>query len=299
MSDGKPFCGASKGDALSCASVVPSYPSPLSLRPRLTTRELLAWVSVFFGAIAATPTLHLGGGVAQPRYEPIDAICLIAWGCVALLLTRDQHIEPASTRQVSTMLLICAAAVPLAGVAYNCALTAAGLAVVLSSGWSVRQQRAAGVLLAIATARLWSKVIALLFSGVILRLDTAAAGLAMRAALPGSSWSGNRLFSTGGPGVTVAMGCSSFANLSLVCLCFTSLAALDGARADCRSALALAGACGAIVLLNTVRLLLMARSLAAFDYWHNGTGAQVFGIGMSATAVLLCSAGARWAARGR
>lgn len=268
-------------------------------RAPLTTRELLVWVSLFFLAITGTPLLHLGTGVAEPGYEPVDAIRLVAWGCVALLLARDRERRPASARQVWTMLLICTAAVPLAGIAAYLAFTAAGLTVVLRLGWSVRERRAGAVLLAMAMAKLWSKLVALLLSDVILRLDTASAGLALRAGVAGSSWSGNRLFSPDGPGVTVAMGCSSFANLSLVCLCFTSLAALDGARFDRRSALALAGACGAIVLLNTLRLLLMARSLPAFEYWHNGAGAHGFAIGMSAAAVLSCSAGARWAARGR
>ena len=151
------------------------------------------------------------------------------------------------------------------------------------------------ILFAIAAYRIAAKLLLVLFADVILRLDTAVAGVMLAWVVPGSTWSGTELHPPGGVGITVAMACSSFANLSLVCLCYTSIAVLDGARHSRRNFAAMVGVCLVIIALNTLRLLLMARSLDAYEYWHFGPGSQIFGVGMSAVAVALSSLGSRWA----
>ena len=270
-------------------------------RPRfgrtITTRELVCWAALLFAAAQAADLLHVEpGGTIGGNLSAMDAIGLIAWGSAALLLWRDRDgATPARPWQIGVLLALAAGGALATGRGMFAALSVAGLVIALGGGWSANQRRAGAILFGIGFQKLGAKAIAMLLADVILKLDTAAAGTALQLLVPGTTWSGTVIKPPHDVGIVVQMPCSSFANLSLICLCYTSLAALDGARWSRRNLMAVAAICVVMVLLNTVRMMLMARSLPAYKYWHEGDGNTMFAILMSIAAVTLCSMGSRWA----
>lgn len=264
----------------------------------LSRRELVGWAVLLFAFAQLADLLQFEmGDAAEGNRQVMDAIALIAWGAVAAMLWRDRADAPARSWQVATMLLLAGVGAVATGRAMFVPLGVAGLVLVLGKGWSPGQRGAGIILFAMAFQKLGAKAIAMLLADPILRLDTAAAGAALRLIVPGTTWSGTMIKPPHDVGVMVQMPCSSFSNLSLVCLCYTSLAVLDGARSSRRNLLAVAAACLVVAALNTVRLLLMARSLATFQFWHEGAGNDLFAVTMSIAAVVLSSLGSRWANR--
>lgn len=260
----------------------------------MTTREILLWVVALFGAMS------LFGLVARLNTTglspaSLSAIELIAWGCATTLLLRDTPRPAATPRQALAVLLPLAFSALVSGHIAYLGLFVIGAHLLWGIGWSDNQRRFGVIVFAIALFRVVAKITMVLFADLALRLDTAAAGILLSWFVPGSTWSGTEMHPPGQVGITVAMACSSFTNLSLVCLCYTSIAILDGAHRSWRNLVAMAGVCLSIIALNTLRLLLMARSLDAYEYWHFGLGSQEFGVGMTACAVTLSSLGSRWA----
>lgn len=260
----------------------------------MTTRELLGWVVLLFGGenLARSVSGAAGNGVGHGSWSIIDGI---VWGCALLLLWRDGRGRPASRWQLAGILPIIAAAPLLAGNIVYGAVLLIGMIVVRGAGWSPNERRFGMILISIGVCRVLSKLIVMLFADAILRADTALAGILMTAVVPGSTWTANTIHPPHDVGITVAMACSSFANLSLVSLCYTSMALLDGAVLSLRNIIAVGSACLMVIVFNTVRLMLMARSLAAYVYWHDGAGATTFGIILSLVTVAMCSLGSRWA----
>lgn len=262
----------------------------------LTTREVLIWVALLSGAVrfGNIVTNELAAGTDRASWSMIE---IIVWGCALALLLRDKQSAPVSTAQMWAVLPLLGLSMMMSGTMLYIGLMLIGAVVVYGRDWSGNQRRFGVILIAIGLYRIGSRLVVLLLGDVLLRLDTALAGVMMASLVPGSSWSDNHITPPNDVGITVGMACSSFANLSLVSLCYTSIAILDGARWTRRNGFAVAGVWLAIILLNTVRLVLMARSLGAYEYWHNGAGADMFGVGLSLVTVALCSLGSRWANR--
>jgi hypothetical protein len=261
----------------------------------LSTRELAAWVCGLFALARLADLVGPHGGGLGRSLEMTDAIGLTSWGCAAVLLWRDTAATAVRRGQLLITLALLAVAALAPGRVGYILLAASGLMLAFGPNWSSNERRVGAILFATGLQRVMAKILAVLFGDFILRLDTALAGMVMQLIVPGVQWSGHTIKPPDGVGIQIYMGCSSFANLSLVCLCYTSLSALDGGRLRGRNMLAASGVCAVIVALNTVRLLLMARSLPMFVYWHTGFGSQIFAVVMSVAAVVLCSVGSRWA----
>lgn len=262
----------------------------------MSSRELLAWVAILSAAarLSAIISTELAAGTDRASWSMIE---LIVWGCAFALLIRDKYATALTARQAWAVGPLLGLTMMLSGNLLYVCLLLIGAVVVRGNGWSYDQRRFGVILMAIGLYRIGSRLVVLLFGDVILRMDTALAGVLMTAYVPGSTWSDNHITPPNDVGITVGMACSSFANLSLVSLCYTSIAILDGATWTRRNLASIAAVWLAIILLNTVRLVLMARSLAAYEYWHNGAGAEIFGVGLSLMTVALCSIGSRWANR--
>lgn len=269
-------------------------PGPAPGWARISTRELLIWTVILFGGESVIRSVAglAGNGIGSGSWTVID---LIVWGCVARLAWRDHGMRAAGPGQTAMIVAIMAASTVLSGNLVYCALFLIGVIVARGDGWTDQERRAGVIMMAIGIYRVISKLIVMLFAETILRADTAIAGLLITAVVPGSSWTGNTIRPPHDVGITVAMACSSFANLSLVSLCYTSIAVLDGAVVSRRNGLAVGSVWLAVIGLNTVRLVLMARSLDAYTYWHFGPGAALFGVTISLVTVVMCSFGSKWA----
>jgi len=273
----------------------PDGASGAILRPTgLTTQEGLIWVAVLFLASAAT-TIGVAALSGVAGRASLSAVELIAWGCALQIVLREKGRVASPPLQTGIMLLVAIAAALGGGKLVYAGAFVIGVLTIWGRGWSPAERRFGLIFLAVATYRVLPKVILVMFGDLILRLDTAAAGVLLTFVVPGSTWSGTLIRPPHDIGITVAIGCSSFANLSLVTLCYTSMALLDGARWSRRNVGALLGVYLVVIGLNTWRLMLMARSIPAYEYWHNGAGAEIFGVGLSLATVGLCSVGSRWA----
>ncbi len=270
--------------------------APLAGLSVLSSREVLIWVALVSGAVrfANIVATELSSGTDRASWSMIE---LIVWGCALTLLLRDKHTPALTAKQGWSVLPLLGLTMMLSGNMLYVALLALGAVVLRGQDWTPNQRRFGIILMAIGLYRIGSRFVVLLLGDVILRLDTALAGTLMAAFVPGAIWSDNHIQPPHDVGITVGMACSSFANLSLVSLCYTSIAIVDGASWSRRNLRAVAGVWLAIIFLNTVRLVLMARSLGAYEYWHNGDGALMFGVSLSLVTVALCSVGSRWANR--
>jgi exosortase/archaeosortase family protein len=263
----------------------------------MSTRELLCWMVAFFAMANAARRFQYG---AHAFVFVLDGVELIAWGCALLLIVRDKEPARASSQQIGSLVGLGAFVILLPSAsAMTLALIPFGLFVSFGRGWTSAQHRAGFVFLSLAAQRLMGKIVPILFGDTILRLDTAVAGTFMRLFVPGSTWTGNVLKPPHDVGVVVGMPCSSFANLSLVMLCFVSLYAVDGGRPSRRAAAAVAGVCLLVVLVNTVRLVATAHSLESYKYWHDGAGAEIFSLFLTVLTITLCSISSRWASAWR
>ena len=263
---------------------------------RLSTGELLCWAAAFFVTSSAAYVLRAWREGVAAAGLVFNAVEAIAWGCALLLIVRDRAATRATAGRLAAIAALMAVAAVLPGRTAALMLIPLGAFVLAQRGWSKNERRAGAVLLAIGMQRLIGKLVPMLIGGPILRLDTAVAGVAMRWLVPGTQWEGTALRPPGEVGITVGMPCSSFANLSFVVLCFTSLYALDGGRPTWRAVGALLAICALVVVVNTARLILTARSLPSFVYWHDGQGAQFFALGLTVLTVASCSMLSRWAA---
>ena len=70
--------------------------------------------------------------------------------------------------------------------------------------------------------------------------------------------------------------CSSFHNVSTATLIWLSLIKIERNAIDRRDVVLLALMIGATVLVNAVRIALMAQSQSMYEYWHNGPGILIF-----------------------
>lgn len=76
--------------------------------------------------------------------------------------------------------------------------------------------------------------------------------------------------------ILIKEGCSTFNNAALASLIWFCLIKLDGVRISRRLTTALATGLFLITCLNVFRLLAMAESLGAYEFWHLGTGSAIY-----------------------
>jgi len=268
----------------------------------MTRREWLCWVTAVFIGVEAGRVASAAAALSGATDLPFSAVRLIAWGCVVLLLRRPVATAIPAGHAMCVALLagVALMLLPLDRALFNLVawalLSGGALFALLASGWEPAERRAGAVMLAIAAQGFLAKWAAILFECPILAFDTALAGQFMQWVTPGSVWEGHAIRPPGGVGVTLYLACSSFANLSLVWLCFVSLAAIDGVVRHGRALMVVAGVSLVVVAVNTVRIVLMAQSLPMYEYWHYGRGGQMLALALSASTVALCSLGSRWAA---
>jgi hypothetical protein len=89
-----------------------------------------------------------------------------------------------------------------------------------------------------------------------------------------------------GDGIYVELPCSAFHNLSAATLIWISLVKLETNTINRVHWRILAAMAAATVVLNTLRIALMAQSHSMYEYWHNGSGVSI--VSFSMLAAILC-----------
>jgi exosortase/archaeosortase family protein len=157
-----------------------------------------------------------------------------------------------------------------------------------------RNVRAAGiVLLALSTQLVWGPIFFQLFTPELLRADGFLVGEILTSLRPDIVWRETTFAAPDGHAIALVGGCSSFNNIStalLACVAITMLTRTEWERRDVG---VIAIVVVVMILLNTFRICLLAWDHASHVYWHDGPGAQIFGLGQTLLVLLLAWYGAR------
>jgi hypothetical protein len=173
-------------------------------------------------------------------------------------------------------------------------VAATGLAIYLwvFNADDAKLRAAATVLVALSVQEFWGRVFFNLVALRLLHAETAVVGMVLEAVRPGTVWQDNIITGPSGYGIVVYTGCSVFHNLSIAILCSVTISRLHHQYWQNRD-LATGGVVAAtMILLNLVRLCLMAWNVDLYRYWHEGMGAEIFAIGASVTTLMISLYGA-------
>ncbi len=179
-----------------------------------------------------------------------------------------------------------AAAVPLAAV---------GVKLVLHK--ESRISSIGQVLLALAAYEWFGPALFHLAAPYILEAEAFVLRMGLEAFDKGFSGDGLRISAPNWPGIEVEEGCSAFHNVSLSALIWISLLKLETLSMRPVYVVVAAAAAGATMILNTIRLALIAQSPEMYHYWHEGAGVAVMSFIMLAVALAVCLGGMRLARR--
>ena len=267
----------------------------------LERRELVIWLAValcvtsFFKSVAKSGVLFdvNGGGLSS-----FTAFHAIAWFAVFRLLSLDTRNAPASKVDFGVIATLgLAILLPAQRVTWIAVGLLAGYIFATAPRLST-PRAAATVLWAVCVQAVVGPLIFSFFSFDLLRADAALVGMALDATQTGFTWHDN-IIETAGHSIEVFGPCSSFHNISLAGLCWVMLTKLNRTKWIPTDFLFGAIACVVMIVMNAVRLYLMAQNFEAYNYWHNRIGAQIFALSATALIVLICQWGASLGAQNR
>jgi exosortase/archaeosortase family protein len=254
-------------------------PAALPTAGTFSRRELLIWVA---GILAAHDLLTFRGpagagffGALTQSVVSTSAFHYLAWFAVFRLLA-DADVSRPSTRG-DVALGLAAALLPfLRGQGYLwIAIPVVGIYFYRAVDGSRETRAAAIVLLALAVNGFWGRLIFDVFAPPLLQADAALIGALLSVTRSGYTWHGT-IVSSADHSIIIVNGCSSFHSISLGLLCWlalTKLARPEWVRGDVGAAVAV---CVTALLLNLLRVYLLALSAESYAYWHAGFGAQLF-----------------------
>jgi Transmembrane exosortase (Exosortase_EpsH) len=211
----------------------------------------------------------------------------MAWYVIFWLLVSGDRQLAARPRDI----VICALVSLLVAVPTSRSIwiAATGIAVYLcAAGTDDRKFSAAGVVLAaLSIQEFWGHVFFELVTFPLLRAETAIVGTLLKVTRTGAAWKDNIITVPSGHAIIILPFCSSFHNLSLALLCWVTVSRLRNQNWRALDFIGGVIVGGAMILYNVVRLYLMALNTELYEYWHQGTGVEIFAVGASLTVLFL------------
>lgn len=269
-----------------------SLPSPASLGVAATIgrREAFLWVAICLFANQALQLVDFGSpGAFAASLAQQNLIYWLACYAVIYRVVASDRASRASRFDCYLVLAICVSIFLTSFLPYRFGI---GVLATVTAGYFLithggdRNLKAAGaVLLALSIHLVWAPIVFQLFTPELLRADAGIVGAMLRYLRPDIVWSDNSFHAPGGHSVSLIGGCSSFNNVSvavLACATTTMLARTQWVRRDIAT---VAIACVVMILVNAVRICLLAWSSESHSFWHDGAGAQI--LGMAQTIVIL------------
>jgi len=272
----------------------PEFPAAVASIGR---REAYLWVAICLLANQAVQLIDTGS--LQAFAASLAAQNYIYWlACYVVVyrLNVSDKVARATRLDVCLVLAICVLVFFLSFLPYRfgtglLATVTAGY--FLTAGGGDRNLKAAGgVLLALSTQLVWGPIVFQLFTPELLRADAALVGEVLASLRPDISWQGASFLAPGGHAIALIGGCSSFNNVSTAVLACVAVAMLIRTEWVGRDFATLLIACTVMILVNTLRLCLLAWSGPSHDYWHDGDGAQILGIAQTIAVLLIAWWGA-------
>jgi len=119
------------------------------------------------------------------------------------------------------------------------------------------------------------------FAPYVLPLETIAVSTIL---MPLGNFSRDGVLISGPNGHTIYVeaGCSAFHNITIAVLIWLALIKLERLQFLRSDWLVLATMIGTTIILNTIRIALMAQSPTMLEYWHDGAGVAIVSVTMLA-----------------
>jgi exosortase/archaeosortase family protein len=127
-----------------------------------------------------------------------------------------------------------------------------------------------------STHLVWGPIIFLLVTPEVVQGDAFAVAGILKVLRPDIIWRDTTFYTPDGHGLVLIGACSSFQNVSTALLACATVAMLSRTEWRRRDIITIALAALAMVVVNTVRLCLIAWSEPLFKYWHDGYGVTIF-----------------------
>jgi exosortase/archaeosortase family protein len=223
----------------------------------------------------------------------IGTFQFMAWYVIFGLLRASDPIPAAQWRD----LLVAAALFLLLFLPMSRAIwvAAVGMAIYLFifNDGDPRLRAAATVLAGLSVQQYWGHTFFNLVAFPLLRVEATAVGTLLAVVRPGTVWQDNIITGPNGFGIIVYDACSSFHNVSLAVLCWITVSRWRHKNQLGQDLIMLGIVAAAMILLNLIRLCLMAWDRDLYDYWHSGAGADIFGVAASLAVLLIALYGSR------
>jgi exosortase/archaeosortase family protein len=137
------------------------------------------------------------------------------------------------------------------------------------------------ILLALVSYHYIGRLIFDLFAPHMLPLETIAVSTILTP-LGNFSRDGVLINGPNGHSIYVDAGCSAFHNITIATLIWLALIKIERLRFFRSDWLVLTAMIGTTIILNTIRIALMAQSPTMLQYWHEGEGAAIVSVTMLA-----------------
>jgi hypothetical protein len=257
----------------------------------ITRSQLFTWfIGVLLATILARPLLAIPATAFADGASPwadMGAFQVAAWFAVFHLLVHETDRTQASERDFLTVGALCLLHVLSTDKMGWVVATLAATYVRHTTMPGCHMRAAAVVLMAISAQALWGPILFHLFSAYLLHADAALVGTALDWTQTGFTWNG-RVIERGDHGIEIFSPCSSFHNVSLAVLCWVTITKLRRQQWIATDFLFGAAACVLMVGMNAARMYRMAFDINSYQYWHEGTGAEIFVAASSTMIVLIC-----------
>jgi exosortase/archaeosortase family protein len=216
-------------------------------------------------------------------------ISAIIWASMALMLIRTATLPDVITTPLDravVALTALTACYPVPGATWI------GLTV-LALYFAIRTDRAevralAILLLALCFTGQWSRLVFRFFMDFILGIDAA-----LVATLAGTDANGNVVYAADGQTrLLVLEGCSSFGGVSLSVLAWVLARTYFRTRSAPRGLLFIGLSALAVIVINTIRIAVIARRPDLYDLAHGPVGAGIASVATTLSVAAICIAGA-------
>jgi exosortase/archaeosortase family protein len=205
----------------------------------------------------------------------IGALIWIAAAAALLLLTKGNNPALFSNSDLGFAALAVLVVLLPATSLSAASLTALGAWMLWRADGNTARRRSALIVLSLSTFFFWGRLLLALGSGPLLAIDAKFVSL-----LSGLPAQGNLVSFANGESFMIAPGCSSLHGISQALILWTTAIAWFNYRVTRRLWLTLVCAIVATVIINGIRLAIIAWNPQDFDYWHVGTGAMLMGYAM-------------------
>jgi exosortase/archaeosortase family protein len=202
-------------------------------------------------------------------------VSAIVWLALAASLSLTWQAEPGSSPHFLDSTVFAATAI--AALVPVPTLSAALLTLI--AAWAIwtsapasALRRASIIMLSLTAFLLWGRIALAWGAGPLLAADARFVGL-----LADTRSAGNAVYFADGTNFVIAPGCSSLHGISLALILWTTVVQYFAVRLTPRVWLTLALALVGSVLVNGLRLAVIAWNPHDFNYWHTGGGGVLFG----------------------